>query len=565
MTCCVRDQSASLEALIHPAGYSSGALYVSVCVLCVWLLPIALSEGRSNKKKKRMNKKRECEMVAGRADPCGFVREACGDVGNLVDYLDLIYCGERCSPTVGMALLGLWLLLLLSMLGTTADVFFVEQLEFMSDRFRLSADVAGATLMAFGNGAPDAFTAWNAIENASDFSLVLSELLGAAIFVTTVVLGAVILSSRRDCSLDPKPFARDATTLALSVFAIAACVLDGRIQLVESATVVGLYALYVLYIISSRDNKPLPVENEPTAETTTVDEAGEFQTETSSLSLRGVHWDSTSSRFSKAFHVLEWPFAVARHLSIPAATFESWGPARRRVAASSVLGAVFVVALECVDDPGQLNQRVRGLQLWLWLALIGAFFAGLVWIRTADDAPPKLIDRTFLVIVGFVAAIAWLDLLASETVAVFETLGAASGLSSAVLGSTLLAWGNCVGDFIADTAIARAGNQRAAVASVFNSPLFSQILATGVAAGWYNCHHGALAIKLDKEALLSFAAIATSLALTSLVGVASGSRLPRPYAFVLFAVYVLYVVATLTIEFDQDRHTIVHTQKQQHN
>ena len=46
--------------------------------------------------------------------------------------------------------LSLWLVLLLSLLGTTADVFFIEQLDFMAKRLRLSDDVAGATLMALG-------------------------------------------------------------------------------------------------------------------------------------------------------------------------------------------------------------------------------------------------------------------------------------------------------------------------------------------------------------------------------------------------------------------------------
>ena len=38
--------------------------------------------------------------------------------------------------------------------------------------------MAGATLMALGNGAPDVFTAWNAIHQASDLPFVLGELLG---------------------------------------------------------------------------------------------------------------------------------------------------------------------------------------------------------------------------------------------------------------------------------------------------------------------------------------------------------------------------------------------------
>lgn len=494
-------------------------------------------------------------------------------------------------PHVRLGMLSLWLILLLSMLGTTADVFFVEQLEFISNRFNLSADVAGATLMAFGNGAPDVFTAWNAIENASDFSLVLSELLGASIFISTVVLGMVILCGRRrrGVAVDGKPFARDAAMLAFSVFAIAACVLDGRIQLVESGAIFAAYVFYVVYVISH--NRGLASSSSSTTTSSRsegrggqhemtsmrdaegglddssededkgrrVAEDNSYQSEASrtvGLSLRGIHWSSTTSPFSKAVHVIEWPFSILRHLSIPAATFDDWGSARRTVAASSCCGAVFVVALEFVDSPGQiLSGRIFGeVPLGLVLLGVGLAFAGVIYLSTSNSSPPDLFVKTVLVVTGFISAVAWLDLLASETVAVLESLGAAAGLSSAIMGCTLLAWGNCIGDAVADTAVARAGNPKAAISSVFNSPLFSQILASGFAAGYYNVFHGALQINLDRESFLSFASITFSISLTSIVCACSGSRLPRSYAFVLFAVYAVYLVASLALEFNR-RHS----------
>ncbi|KAJ8601881.1 hypothetical protein CTAYLR_002635 [Chrysophaeum taylorii] len=527
---------------------ASGALCVSLGVVCVWLAPIAASNGR-----RRSSTKTACENVEARVDRCEFVTEACGGVANLVDYLHAIYCGS--SPRLGLALLSLWLVLLLSLLGTTADVFFVEQLEFISKRFRLADDVAGATLMAFGNGAPDVFTAWNAIENASDFSLVLAELLGAAIFITTVVLGSVVLCARGDCAVDAKPFARDAATLGLSVFSIAACVIDGRIQLVESAAIISLYVVYVVYVVSNRPPPEQPDADEPCDDDDTL-EGGDTYYQSNVPSLRGVHWSAASTRFSKAVHVLEFPFSVLRHLSIPAATFEHWGQTRRRVAACSVFGAVFVVALDLVDAPSTLARRLLGLPVAIWLAILGAALAVLVLRSTANDRQPPRATKTTLVVSGFVAAVAWLDLLASEVVAVLESLGAAAGLSSAVLGVTLLAWGNCIGDVVADTAVSRAGNTKAAVASVFNSPLFSQILATGFAAGYYTLWHGALQINLDKEAIISFSTMALSLAATSIACVCGGSsKLPRPYAYFLFSIYALYVVLTLTLEFDTNTRT----------
>ena len=98
----------------------------------------------------------------------------------------------------------------------------------------------------------------------------LAELLGASIFITTVVLGVVILAAhgraraRRlelqtggdgdeaPCQVDARPFARDVSVLGLSIFAISCCALDRSIDVTESAALLGLYACYVLAIVYAR-------------------------------------------------------------------------------------------------------------------------------------------------------------------------------------------------------------------------------------------------------------------------------------------------------------------------
>ena len=55
------------------------------------------------------------------------------------------------------------------------------------------------------------------------------------------------------------------------------------------------------------------------------------------------------------------------------------------------------------------------------------------------------------------------------------------GISTAILGLTVLALGNSVGDLIADMAVARAGQSKMAVAACFGSPLLNDILGLGIA------------------------------------------------------------------------------------
>ena len=50
--------------------------------------------------------------------------------------------------------------------------------------FRLSQNIAGVTILAFGNGAPDIFSALASVQQARP-ELLLGGLFGAGIFVTT--------------------------------------------------------------------------------------------------------------------------------------------------------------------------------------------------------------------------------------------------------------------------------------------------------------------------------------------------------------------------------------------
>jgi len=57
------------------------------------------------------------------------------------------------------------------------------------------ADFLGVTFAAFGNGAPDIFSSLAAFSNSESGGLAFGELLGAAMFILTVVMGVVAIIS----------------------------------------------------------------------------------------------------------------------------------------------------------------------------------------------------------------------------------------------------------------------------------------------------------------------------------------------------------------------------------
>lgn len=79
-----------------------------------------------------------------------------------------------------------------ALMAATAEDYLAPHLEIVVPVLGMSESLAGVTVFAFGNGSSDLFSTLAAM--ASDQgSLVISELFGAAAFVTTVVLGLVAI------------------------------------------------------------------------------------------------------------------------------------------------------------------------------------------------------------------------------------------------------------------------------------------------------------------------------------------------------------------------------------
>lgn len=96
------------------------------------------------------------------ADRCDFVKINlnCQDVDGFINYVSLIYCtfGQELFPLTIIILVG-WIILLFIGLAVSADDYFCPSIEVLTQMMRLSQNIAGVTLLALGNGAPDIFSA----------------------------------------------------------------------------------------------------------------------------------------------------------------------------------------------------------------------------------------------------------------------------------------------------------------------------------------------------------------------------------------------------------------------
>lgn len=115
------------------------------------------------------NSTRRCEPWSVPAEQrCEYVKEhkaVCYPDGGTLSYLKVHYCVFGNVQTFSCLLIAIFVLLLFGVSLTASSQFFCPSLAIIADYLRLPASVAGATLLSFGNGAPDIFTQLAAVKS----------------------------------------------------------------------------------------------------------------------------------------------------------------------------------------------------------------------------------------------------------------------------------------------------------------------------------------------------------------------------------------------------------------
>ncbi len=113
-----------------------------------------------------------------------------------------------------------------------------------------------------------------------------------------------------------------------------------------------------------------------------------------------------------------------------------------------------------------------------------------------------------------------------------------------ILGLTLLAWGNSLGDFFSNRAMARNGQASTAITACFAAPLFNMLmsLSLGFSSLFHKSHVRSIAVTLTPEVLLGCLFLMAYNAAIVIVGRCCGGRLPAWFAVFARCWYGLYAV-----------------------
>ncbi|KAL8717989.1 MAG: hypothetical protein Q9225_004832 [Loekoesia sp. 1 TL-2023] len=155
---------------------------------------------------------------------------------------------------------------------------------------------------------------------------------------------------------------------------------------------------------------------------------------------------------------------------------------------------LFIVLLVWANTDTDL--KPRNLLLPCLYSLIASLIAfGLLVLLTTPSNPPKY--RYLLCYFGFVVSIAWISTIANEVVGVLKAFGVILGISDAILGLTIFAVGNSLGDLVADITVARLGFPVMALSACFGGPMLNILLGIGLSGLYMTIRDGHL--KHDKH------------------------------------------------------------------
>ncbi len=84
---------------------------------------------------------------------------------------------------------------------------------------------------------------------------------------------------------------------------------------------------------------------------------------------------------------------------------------------------------------------------------------------------------------GFAIAATWIDLIADNLVSLLEFLGIICRIPNAIMGLTILAWGNSMPDLSGNVTMARKGLANMAITACFAGPIFNILIGLGAGFG----------------------------------------------------------------------------------
>ncbi|KAJ1689029.1 hypothetical protein LUZ63_013184 [Rhynchospora breviuscula] len=457
-----------------------------------------------------------------------------------IDYRTLHLCLFNGNPRLSLPFLVLVLVVYFRFLALAAGRHFSPAVSQLVHRLRLSPSMAGVTLLALGNGAPDAFSTAAALRSGLPRAG-LAAILSAGAFVSAFVVGAVAIQAA-PFPLKPAPFVRDVFFYLIAALALFYIYLSAEIYLWQAAGFILFYLFFVGFVfymdyLSVEENRERGVE----LEMGSVDREEvlkEFEEGKDKIRNGGL--------LSKVTQIFDLPAVTLLKLTVPSE--------HKNFYTSANIALCPILIAYSLSSVVPLNTRIvfflpaTRFPLWCIILLISLLMAisHYFFERNSSDEEKECVAVT---LISFVMSVFWISTIAGELLNCLAAIGTIMDLPPAILGLTVLAWGNSIGDLVADVALAKAGQPEVAIAGCFAGPMFNMLvgLGTGLVVQSARVYPDAYKLQFNINIVFAFVFLLLSLMSSLLVVMWNRFRVPRFWGYSLVGLYIVFTIASLFI------------------
>lgn len=416
-----------------------------------------------------------------------YANTDCKSCKGILDYGAL---WEAAGNSISAMLLGsVWFLFILWLLNSTAEHFFLPPLLYWAEFLCLRPDVAGATIVAFGTGCPDFFAMMAALTEADDVPLALSEQFGSMMAVMCLAGGAVIgVASYMPVKTADGSWSSDVSLptvlgLGLAMAYFTALLAKCTASMMQIAIMPLMYMFFLVILAFSNGGAPIEatVQIRQDQEDQPQDGLSSTSAETFADAPVGCpplvgfnDYPKDANAVELALWFLAWPTYAFRWALIPPSDLH-WDRSRRIVSSFAPI-ATFLFSWAYA----LLTLESQGLELLLSL-LAASVLLSLCIYATTDDGPEPPSYYALLVFQAKVSSVVAMGALAAELVALLEAVAVAKQIPRLWFASSIIPWGNSIGDMVTGVAMVREGQAAIAFSLVLASPLFNCLMGGGIA------------------------------------------------------------------------------------
>lgn len=446
---------------------------------------------------------------------CEFARDSCKETFETINFLEFHFCHAWSSVSKTFFLCASLIIVILRAVQNVSDKYLGPAITLIANKLELSEVMAGATLVAFSNGASDILTAvvgatsGDSGNKSEGTDIVLGSLFGASIFAVLTIFGSVLAASDTEMvTLKSESLKFHIKTFLWTDFLLVMAGLIGLPMPILGGLFLMIYAVYTFRLL--KISKLDLVENTQTDKLsggTHLDNSIEMKTGNLGVELPV---DVTEDRHSEDHNQIDNASTsgsnVQTHIgassrgkvvfwilnSTDTLDYKRKSCTRQLLDVIDFLPKLLVASLiPATDSLSELEKAVFPLtNTFVHLYFRGHFFKLFsVPYLTIITLPLALIVLVLLMVllrasrVSFtlLSSLAVLDLLINCVVDILRFIGIYTGVSMLFLCLSVMGIANSVVDLFVDVSLAKSGYQTMAVSGVFGGQLFNYLFGVGLA------------------------------------------------------------------------------------